>query len=185
MKVLITVPHGACFTREFRDCDTRAFEAAKMLEKILKKANVNVLVVANTNIPRSQVDMNRLISRSTQWRQTLTKILRTQSFDYIIDMHSFPNGSPWGKRRDLNLELLYDAAQFPRWLSELVKKLGSFASLDVGVTNDIMDEVLSRRSNIKRNRVFLLEVNENHDVLLERHLSTYMHILANFMLNST
>src|SRR5690242_12132687 len=82
MKVLLTVPHAPCFPSEHRMCDTRALEAAHLLrdELLSQKGFVDqVIIHANTEIPRSQIDMNREISRGTLWRIQLRRILERQS----------------------------------------------------------------------------------------------------------
>ncbi len=199
MKVLLTVPHAACLPNSPRRmCDKRAFEAAIILRNALlshqKKGLIKeVTVYANKTVPRSIIDMNRSVSRGTLWRMQLSELLQRQpSFDWVVDVHSFPDQHAWGQKKHLAFEFLYDLPHFPHWFRRLL--LDQFApekfrtgriGVDLGKNNDIMDEVLSRsQTRNPSTKVFLLEVNEDEQVFPLEEMREKLQDLVSFIVKT-
>ena len=57
--IIITVPHAACIKDLHKISDTRAAQAAKLLENYLKSLGRNVILIANHETIRSDYDMNK------------------------------------------------------------------------------------------------------------------------------
>lgn len=91
--IVVTVPHSFCYTNYFeRDCDLVAGVAASTLVKELKK-KVNTgfeIVELQSTVHRSQMDLNRYVSRNTSFRKQLTGLLKGNRVEFVLDVHSFP-----------------------------------------------------------------------------------------------
>lgn len=109
MQVIITSPHGTCSNQYDKLCDKRAEFIAKLLnDKIIKlkeKYTTNIedpVLFLSDTIYRHTIDLNRLESRSTEWRnkirETINSSLKNKNIKRIIlfDIHSFPNDTKWG-----------------------------------------------------------------------------------------
>jgi hypothetical protein len=89
--LVISVPHGACEANApVRMCDTKAFTAAQLFHQklILKTDPANIHFLPNRDVHREKLDMNRIVSRESDYRNTL----RTKMADvtWLFDFHSFP-----------------------------------------------------------------------------------------------
>jgi hypothetical protein len=167
MKVLLTVPHSYCPVSSVRICDKRALEAARLLARIMKAQGMYVRFYPNTEILRSNFDLNRKVSRPVPWRQKLDQLISQGVWDLVVDVHSFPNDYVWNSQHPhVDLELLYDTrpgeGKIPNWVIELTHGRAGTVGLDRGIHNDIMDRVTELSPSMKR---FLLEVNEDHNSL--------------------
>ncbi|CAN5756746.1 hypothetical protein BH23THE1_BH23THE1_33890 [soil metagenome] len=84
--ILVTAPHSLCFRdATHRDCDISAFLASHHLVNQLNGTNVKYFP---SNHHRSEFDLNRESSRSTEYRQKITDSLSDAAL--LIDVHSFP-----------------------------------------------------------------------------------------------
>jgi hypothetical protein len=92
-RVLITVTHGECFPGKERNCDRRAKQAAKMLDRMLSAKGFSTkLLVAKTRRHPS-TDQNRPWHSRTEFSQEFEESLNDPNFSFTFDVHSFPRGS--------------------------------------------------------------------------------------------
>ena len=85
-KIIVTSPHRICYSKQSRDCDIVAGEAADIITRKLKAIGIR------GNEHRADHDLNRSASRTTQFRKTLSDTLSKYSGNSIIlDVHSFPD----------------------------------------------------------------------------------------------
>lgn len=85
--IIITVPHSVCYTNiNDRHCDTMAQFAAENLKSKIKFSVVHL----PSNHFRDHIDLNRIESRNTDYRNTLRQHLNSTKF--LIDIHSAPPG---------------------------------------------------------------------------------------------
>lgn len=181
MKILITVPHSYCPESLTRICDTRALDAAHMLAKLFHDAGAQVTLYTNTNVLRSNFDLNRTKSRSHPWRQKLDLLILKKP-SLVVDVHSFPLQHTWGGQHLLKVEILYDLktheTSLPSWLTRVIHDQPKGLGWGLGIHNDIMDRVTELSPTTPR---FLLEVNESKiflpDQKLQQFLQTMVHDL--------
>lgn len=101
INVIITVPHAGCnldlSSRIVRECDERAYKAALMLwQAIKKRGDMEVSLMANTEVPRKEVDMNRSAGNNTTWSMSVhDEIQKARYPTWVVDMHSFPTEEKW------------------------------------------------------------------------------------------
>lgn len=177
-KILISVPHSDCRKDKpwSRKCDRRAESAAQMFHSLLDSTK---FLHINHSVPRSTMDMNRTVARSTPWRKALTH--QMSDAQWLLDFHSFPPTEKWHHNDEqVFLEFLFDEPTRPAWLDDLVAQLRVLSPhiyADHGVHNDILDEFLHK----KLSRSLLVEVNEDVSRLSDTKLKALLQKLAEFV----
>jgi len=87
--ILVTVPHAACpKSWSPRHCDRTAEEVALLLAEELPKKGLRGVVHIYKGRQRSQIDMNRKSSRSSEWREMVRRDMQ-ESPAFHLDIHSF------------------------------------------------------------------------------------------------
>ncbi len=153
--MLITVPHAVntkneiCYVRDM--CDSKAQVAANVFEKIANSYGYKCLIVVG-DINRKNLDLNRKESRFNSIFRTK---IRKSTFDFAIDMHSFPPEETWGLSYHPNAIALFDYNSNDEWMQPILSKLSNIVILLEGKGNDIMDEILEYKKPC-----FLLEISE-------------------------
>lgn len=91
--VILSSPHALCPSSEKRKCDIVAGDAAECLRYELAKYSPDIkCICVQGNEYRHDHDLNRTVSRNTQYRRRLSEIITTSKKSAIIvDVHSFPN----------------------------------------------------------------------------------------------
>lgn len=90
MSIIITAPHSLCYDLSYRNCDSASLVASQRLAELLYKFGVQIKYFP-ANYHRSEIDLNRLEARNTDYRQSLTSTLEDSAL--LIDVHSFPYGA--------------------------------------------------------------------------------------------
>lgn len=104
---VITVPHAYCtLLIKHRHCDRVALTAAIEITKQLTKKHVPFELFISNRL-RSEVDMNRRVSRSTEFREQITSYLTKHKPLFHLDVHSYPSiamerrdGPPYYERQN-------------------------------------------------------------------------------------
>jgi len=182
--IIITVPHATCTTDLYRMCDTRASEAAQLMEKILKSLGRNVILLPNYETIRSDYDMNRRESRQTHYRLYLEKIIsdilnQGDDISLVLDMHSFPSEYSWSNYRAYKMVFLYLTKYHEeKYFQSYFEHDNNIGILEGSHENDIM--ITSNEKNIKS---ILIEVLENTNELTNNELSSYLYNIAKIIDN--
>ncbi len=88
--VFLTVPHRTCPKTPNPECDLLAENAARALAGALHARKIQVELFLG-DMPRTTVDLNRVASRTTPFRNRLRERLKIQQQRVILlDIHSFP-----------------------------------------------------------------------------------------------
>ena len=96
--ILLTVPHAKCLTEQKSHiCDYAAMPNALSLARQLFHTFSKDVIVLPGNINRSTIDLNRIESRPTVFRQWVSMFLPIISRCY--DIHSFPPGGSWTQKK--------------------------------------------------------------------------------------
>lgn len=99
--IIVTVPHSLCLSDTLgRNCDTLSLLASYNLVDKLTAKRLPVVYLPG-NYHRSEVDLNRIYSRHTDYRQRLSSLLYSCSL--LIDIHSFERN---GFGSDVDLVIL-------------------------------------------------------------------------------
>ena len=176
-QVFITVPHGLCLPgvpRRYHYCDFLAQEAAGRLYAALD-APAEIFYPSGVEEARVNVDLNRPVSRTTNFRTRLTQ--RTRGFAatgkdnlLVLDVHSFPGATARGWA-DYDLVILESwpggPTTYARDLKEFLasremRVLGTKIKLDPrgSVVNDIYSTSLAYNQEEFKVGALLLEFNE-------------------------
>ncbi len=101
---VITVPHAACkrvhFEKGWHMCDTLAPRAAKTFHWYLKnKLQQKVYGPYEATINREDTDFNRETSRKSDFRRSLSQLVRKlvsqQKIVIVVDVHSYDKDAEW------------------------------------------------------------------------------------------
>jgi len=157
MAVLLTVPHGYCESRLYRDCDSNSTSVAYALKRYLPNAKL----IENDTL-REVVDANRLRSYTSNIFFMVTlRALDWNKYKYVIDCHSFPGNA----NKDECYILAY---QNTRVNSQIITKLRG-KGIRCNIYQAAPDNLviwLAQKNNVNH---ILLEVNEylNDDKIQE------------------
>lgn len=172
--IIITTPHEKCMTKtnEHHLCDTYAIKLANNIIPNITKKHRSIKVY-HGDINRSIIDLNRIISRNTEFRKSISNNVKyyltndnanTKNI-IIIDCHSFPNDSKsFNNMRIKNPDIciLFDKCLdliYVEELTDLFKENDIIAIKLIGIHNDIIDEFRNYNNVIS----VLCEVNEGID----------------------
>jgi len=145
MSVIVTVPHAACpHQSDPRRCDRVSEQVARMLVGVLEQQSCQTILHINDSVQRSVVDMNRKVSRTTEWRKQLRALFETEQIVYHIDVHSFISDD--SKRRQVLVYALHEWGTKSLETVKLMKALTPRGELRYpiyrGGENDIHREAL-------------------------------------------
>jgi hypothetical protein len=189
VQIIITAPHSYCLPSSilpFRHCDRSAHRMAVEIVRALRqeqkipKQNIKLLL---SNVLRSQMDLNRIESKNSDFQQALTPYLQEASV--LMDVHSFPLNSDFGLINDVYVLISPDVnpqvqAQSRRLIQEL-QQAGYRANVHWGAkTVNYIVERANQHENLKS--AVLLEVNEN---LSRGVLHDMASIVANWVVTNT
>jgi predicted N-formylglutamate amidohydrolase len=143
MSVLITVPHAVCQESEYaHQCDYASSHCAQVLDLSLTKKVRTLTVIGD--VWRPILDLNRIESRSSPFRQKITRLLKSGDVSLLLDIHSYPvYYSDFG---DAEITLLDDNVTrnsfelYSVSLLSLLRSEGISVNLLRGANNDIQIE---------------------------------------------
>ncbi len=168
LAVLITVPHAACGfdlpTR--RTCDKVAFKCASVLKEQFESEDIMPRFYANTTTDRSKVDMNRIGSRRTKFRISISKEMASfpkKQPIYVYDIHSFPKGNP--ETSEFAMYLLPHQISLKK-SNELAAFISKDTGLNIGVLLGTLDNdiTLEALNTLPDAIPFLIETSEELNV---------------------
>lgn len=166
--VILTVPHETCIDHIDHYCDYYANKLAMSLKNVLfKKYDITIV---HGNINRLQIDLNRIQSRNTKFREKIREIVnqfniknKSNNIIYIIDCHSFPfekSGEydfATDEVKDPQTTILYDTA-IERKYANILESILRTKNINVtnlpGIHNDIIDEF----SNIHKHDLHIIPI---------------------------
>lgn len=160
--IILTVPHEKCDGYEFHLCDYSARKLANQLMDSLKNNNREIILLSG-NINRQYIDLNRYISRSTNFRKQIRQKINKNKYSkiYIIDCHSYPSKSFKNyETNDPEITILFDNPKDSIIIDILVSILRYYNIMTIklrGIKNDIIDEF----SNYQNVMPILIEINES------------------------
>lgn len=134
-RLLITVPHARCNHKDnprMHLCDQSAKEFAKSLYRSGDK-----LMIGDMN--RSEIDYNRIESIGTEWHTELTELMKSKTYDFLIDAHSFPETSERYGGNDVVILYNYFSTGV-RQVAESIRKALEKYSFKVEIRESIMQE---------------------------------------------
>lgn len=175
--VIVTVPHAACYDSYYRICDTRALQAANIVSKYLESFNLNVILLANYKVLRTEYDMNRPNSRNSNYRNqienTINQIFaRGDRVSFVLDMHSFPTEDSWSDYKKYDLVFLY----LQKYREDQIFRPYFESDDRVGFLEGSNDNDIMYTSNARGIKSILVEVLEDFDIL--PNLDEYLHKIA-------
>ena len=100
MKILIISPHSKCPLLAIRrSCDLRAKDISKQIYDRFKtqKDKVTDVHLLLSDKYRKKIDYNRLEARNSQWRENLKKIIEDEEISIVLEIHSYPSYSDYGR----------------------------------------------------------------------------------------
>lgn len=103
--IIIAVPHAKCdevnypSSKGHHVCDHIAPRAASLLKSELSKFGYKIIGPIMGNINRMKVDLNRIESRDTDFRQDIWNHILSESTQgnqvVVLDIHSYDDRAPW------------------------------------------------------------------------------------------
>lgn len=142
--LIITAPHSLCFiTSPYRNCDTAAFLAShRLIDQLADFPNIPTIKYFPSNHHRSEVDLNRAISRQTDYRKNISENLSNAVL--LIDVHSF-NRKGFGPDVDVVVLDNVPSTWYGKKLYDLMKNHNiSVAYISGSEVNDITEEARHR-----------------------------------------
>lgn len=92
--IILTTPHETCISNVGHSCDYYApILAKKLFDKL---SDLGDIILIHGNINRKQIDLNRIESRNTDFRNKIRQVVKDsinidkKNIIYLIDCHSFP-----------------------------------------------------------------------------------------------
>lgn len=182
--IVITTPHEKCEDNNIgHTCDTFARILAEQL-KISLANDSREIVYFKGNINRKKIDLNRLNSRDTIFRKSITSYiiehinkLITQNearLIYILDCHSFPPGNSFNNISINNpdIAILFDDCLqliYVEELTDILNKNKIRSTKHIGNQNDIIDEFIEiNKTYLQYYKIkimpILIEINEGIDM---------------------
>ncbi len=182
MYVIITASHSLCRNKRDNLCDRKTFEIAKKLEDKIQSTTNVVPTVYLSNVFRDIIDLNRIESRKTTWRnqikEDITKALINDNVKHIIvfDIHSFPNGFGFGTSLVI-LNNLLSKKEGSRLYNNLIDDNVPGIKMLIGSDkNDIQLELEHMDQHYSKNiDTFLLEFSDN---LTESQLQKILNVIV-------
>lgn len=206
--VILTTPHEKCQeVKTNHYCDTYAIKLANKIREVVPQS-----IIFHGDINRTSVDLNRTVSRDTDFRKNIRKKIRDQiekilslklmdenKFIYVIDCHSFPANDFENLRiKNPDVALLFNSClqlSLMEELTDTLKDNGISATKFLGGENDIIREADSFNSASYLNHTgikiitVLVEVNETvSDYKLNmvgQSIATWINKVNQFLLSSS
>ena len=188
MKILIISPHSKCPLLAIRrSCDLRAKDISKQIYDRFKtqKDKVTDVHLLLSDKYRKKIDYNRSKARNSQWRENLKKIIEDEEISVVLEIHSYPSYSDYGRdgTQMVILNNIMADKEGKDFLNHFdddkIKKLtGSFKNY---IQLEI--ETLEKNTNRKIN-TYLLEFNEDKKILRNDRLDEIINKIFDYFKNA-
>lgn len=193
--IIVTSPHTKCEDHPYRNCDTRARDAAYFLYHKLseiiteKKYNIKVVYYPNDEIPRGLCDLNRPSCRHTSYREKLDSIIDNieksgDKVSWVLDMHSFPYYNSWYSsynQNDYNLVFLY-LSKSPFHENRIFRE--NLNRPDVGFLEGSLYNDIVLTSIERGIKSILIESLENKELFSDQEMKNILTQIANITINN-
>ena len=188
MKILIVSPHSKCPLLSIRrSCDLRAKNISKKIYERFKtqKGKITDVHILLSDKYRKKIDYNRSEARESQWRTKLKKIIEDEEISVVLEIHSYPSYSDYGRdgTQMVILNNIMADKEGKDFLNHFdddkIKKLtGSFK-------NDIQLEIETLEKNTNRKiNTYLLEFNEDKTILRNDRLDEIINKIFDYFNNA-